>query len=127
MWRFLGKLLMGLGAVAVLAAALLFYFLYAPAPAKPHLGGRLTRASVAVGGLDRSYLLYVLRGLPRGAPLVMVLHGSGEAGPMARIETGYGFERLADVHRFAVAYPDAYEGYWNACNKVGDYAANARN
>jgi polyhydroxybutyrate depolymerase len=34
---------------------------------------------------------------------------------------------LADAHRFAVVYPDGYEGYWNACNKVGDYAANKLN
>jgi polyhydroxybutyrate depolymerase len=66
-------------------------------------------------------------GLKRGAPLVVVMHGSGENGARMRRDTGYGFDRLADEHGFAVVYPDAYEGYWNACNVVGDYSANERN
>jgi polyhydroxybutyrate depolymerase len=55
------------------------------------------------------------------------MHGSGENGARIRIETGYGFERLADERGFAVVYPDGYEGYWNACNIVGDYTANKLN
>ena len=66
-------------------------------------------------------------GLTKGAPLVVVMHGSGEDSAHTRISTGYGFERLADEHRFAVDYPDGYEGYWNACNIVGDYSANKLN
>ena len=42
-------------------------------------------------------------------------------------ETGYAFDRLADEQGFAVVYPDAYKGYWNACNAVGDYSANRLN
>jgi poly(3-hydroxybutyrate) depolymerase len=43
-----------------------------------------------------------------------------------RIETGYGFDRAADTHRFAVAYPDALEhgGDWNDCGTVGDVSAD---
>jgi polyhydroxybutyrate depolymerase len=44
-----------------------------------------------------------------------------------RIETGFGFDRLADRDGFAVVYPDGYEGYWNGCNVVGDYDANKLN
>jgi polyhydroxybutyrate depolymerase len=55
------------------------------------------------------------------------MHGSDGNGAQMRIASGYGFERLADEHGFAVAYPDGHEGYWNACNIVGDYAANKRN
>jgi hypothetical protein len=69
----------------------------------------------------------VPRGLAKGAPLVMVMHGSDENGARIRIETGYGFERLAAERGFAVVYPDGYEGYWNACNIVGDYSANKLN
>ncbi|MBV9991038.1 MAG: polyhydroxybutyrate depolymerase [Alphaproteobacteria bacterium] len=127
MWRFLGRVILCLAGLGALGAALLFYFVYAPPPQQPHLGGRLTRASLAVGGLTRSYLLYVPKGLPKGAALVMALHGSDGSGARMRLETGYGFERLADAHGFAVVYPDGYEGYWNGCNIVGDYAANARN
>ena len=58
---------------------------------------------------------------------MVVMHGSGENGAQMRIETGYGFDRLADEHGFAVVYPNGYEGYWNACNIVGDYSANKLN
>jgi len=54
----------------------------------------------------------------------MVLHGSDGDADRVRKATGYGFERLADQHRFAVVYPEAYEGNWNACNVKGDYSAN---
>lgn len=54
----------------------------------------------------------------------MVMHGSGQNSAQTRKWTGYGFERLADERGFAVVYPDGYEGYWNACNIVGDYSAN---
>ena len=57
----------------------------------------------------------------------MVLHGSDQDGEQIRRWTGYGFDRLADEHGFAVAYPNGYEGYWNACNIVGDYSANKLN
>jgi polyhydroxybutyrate depolymerase len=79
-----------------------------------------------VGGLKRTYLTYLPRELAKGAPLVVVMHGSGENGSQIRIETGYGFERLADEHGFAVVYPDAYSFDWNDCGKIGDYTENGR-
>jgi polyhydroxybutyrate depolymerase len=112
--------------VVVLAGALgaLFgYFVYSPAPEVPRLSGKLTRGSIEVGGLRRSYRTYVPQGLARGAPLVVVMHGAGENGARMRIETGYGFERLADEHGFAVAYPNAYEGYWDVCTRAEDVSA----
>jgi polyhydroxybutyrate depolymerase len=108
-------------------AALFGYFVYTPAPEVPRLSGKLTRESIEVSGLRRTYLTYVPQGLAKGAPLVLVMHGSGENSARIRIDTGYGFERLADEHGFAVVYPDGYEGYWNACNIVGDYSANRLN
>ena len=108
-------------------AALFGYFVYSPAPEVPQLSGKLTKGTLTVGGLTRTYRAYVPRGLARGAPLVVVMHGSGENGARIRIETGYGFERLADQRGFAVVYPDGFEGYWNACNIVGDYSANKLN
>jgi polyhydroxybutyrate depolymerase len=65
--------------------------------------------------------------LARGAPLVVAMHGSDENGAQMRIQTGYGFERVADQQGFAIAYPDGYEGYWNGCNIIGDYSANTLN
>lgn len=123
MRRALRFLLWGLIVVA-LGGALFGYFVYSPAPAAPRLSGRLVKGTVEVDGLKRTYLTYVPQGLRQGAPLVVVMHGSGQNGARMRIATGYGFERLADEHGFAVVYPDGYEGYWNACNIVGDYSAN---
>jgi polyhydroxybutyrate depolymerase len=127
MKRILRLLLWGLTAVVALAGALFGYFIYSPAPAVPRLSGKLTERTIQVGGLKRTYLTYVPQGLAKGAPLVVVMHGSGQHGAQMRMWTGYGFERLADEHGFVVAYPDGYEGYWNACNVAGDYSANRLN
>jgi polyhydroxybutyrate depolymerase len=116
-------LLVLLGLVA-LAGGLFGYFLHSPDPEPPPPPGTVARGTVAIGGLERTYRTYVPRALSKNAPLVIVMHGSGESGAEARIETGYGFERLAEAHGFAVAYPDAYTFDWNDCSRVGDYRAN---
>ena len=107
--------------IGVVALGGLFaYFAYAPAQEAPHLSGTLSHGFIEAGGLKRTYLTYVPRGLAQGAPLVVVMHGSGMNGAEVRGATGYGFDRLADQHGFAVVYPNAYEGDWNACNAIGD-------
>ena len=113
-------------AVIGLGGTLFGVFVYSPAPEVPQLSGTLTKGTIEADGLTRPYRTYVPQGLAKGAPLVVVLHGSGENGAQMRIETGYGFERLADQHHFAVVYPDAHEhgGDWNACGTVGDDNAN---
>jgi polyhydroxybutyrate depolymerase len=125
--RFLAFCLVGLLAVVALCGALFGYFVYSPAPQVPQLSGTLTKDSIEVGGLKRIYRTYVPRGLAKGAPLVVVMHGSGENGAQIRIETGYEFERLADEHGFAVVYPNAYTFDWNDCSKVGDFSVNGGN
>ena len=80
----------GLIIVIALGSALFAYFVYTPAPELPRLSGTLARETVEVHGLKRTYLTYVPRGLPEGAPLLVVMHGSGENGAQMRIETGYG-------------------------------------
>jgi len=130
MRRVLRFVLWGLISVIALAGALgaLFgYFVYSPAPEVPRLSGKLTKEAIEAGGPTRTYLTYVPRGLAKGSPLVVVMHGSGETGAQIRVETGYGFERLADERGFAVVYPNAYEGYWDACSIVGEVSANAFN
>lgn len=119
--------LSGVVALAALLGALFFYFVYSPAPKVPQLSGTLTQGSIVVGGRTRTYLIYMPKRLPKGATLVMALHGSGEDGARMRFMTAYSFERLADAHGFAVVYPDGYEGYWNGCNIKGDYSANRLN
>jgi polyhydroxybutyrate depolymerase len=124
--RFLRFCLLSLIVVVVLAGALFAYFVYSPDPELPRLSGTLAKGSIDVGGVKRTYLSYVPRGLANGAPLLLVMHGSGENGARIRIETGYGFERLADEHGFAVVYPDSYSFDWNDCGKIGDYTVNGR-
>jgi polyhydroxybutyrate depolymerase len=118
--RFLKLGLLGLLCLVGLLAALLGYFVYTPDPQIPQLSGTFSKASLAVGGLMRSYRTYVPKGLPKGAPLVVVMHGSGEGPQGIRTGTGYAFERLADQHGFAVAYPKSYASDWNDCSRIGD-------
>lgn len=111
-------------ALAATGAALFAYFLYAPAPELPQLSGTLSKGSLDVAGVKRSYRTYVPKGLPKGAPLVLVMHGSGEGPQAIRAGTGYGFERLADQHGFAVVYPKSFGFDWNDCSSIGDTLVN---
>jgi polyhydroxybutyrate depolymerase len=123
--RVLRVVLLSLLVIVGVAGALLGYFIYTPAPEVPQMTGALTRETIDVDGLTRTYRTYVPQGLAKGSPLVVVMHGSGENGAQMRIETGYGFDRLADTHHFAVVYPNAlaHGGDWNACGTVGDVSA----
>ena len=78
--------------VVALGGALVSYFVYTPRPEVPRLSGRLSSGVIEIGGLKRSFLNYVPRRLPKGAPLVVVMHGSDENAPRMRIATGYAFE-----------------------------------
>lgn len=118
--RFLKLALLGLLCLSGLLVALMVYFVYTPAPQIPQLSGRYSKASLEFGGLMRSYRTYVPKGLPQGAPLVVVMHGSGEDPQRIRMGTGYAFERLADQHGFAVAYPKSHASDWNDCSRIGD-------
>jgi polyhydroxybutyrate depolymerase len=55
-----------------------------------------------VDGVARTYRAYVPQGLAKGAPLVVVMHGSGENGAEIRIETGRGFDRTADTQLWRI-------------------------
>ena len=125
--RFLVFCLLSLLGLVALCGALLGYFVYTPPPEIPHLSGTLTKGSIEVGGLKRTYTTYIPRGLAQGAPLVVVMHGSGENAARIRAETGYGFDRLADEHGFAVVYPNSYTFDWDDCGKVGDFSVNGVN
>jgi polyhydroxybutyrate depolymerase len=127
MRRVLRLLLWGLLTTVVLFGTLFGYFAYAPAPQVPRLSGQLSQGNLQVGVRKRTYMTYVPQGLTKGAALVVVMHGSGGNSAQARTATGYGFDRLADEHKFAVVYPNGYDGYWNACNLVGEYDANKIN
>jgi len=122
--RFLLIGLLSLLALVALGAALFAHFIYTPAPELPQLSGTLSKGSMEVAGVKRSYRSYVPKDLPKGAPLVLVMHGSGEGPQAIRVGTGYGFERLADQHAFAVVYPKSFGFDWNDCSSIGDTAVN---
>ena len=77
--RFIGACFLGLFGLAASAAVLFGYFLYTPVPQLPQLSGTLSKGSVTFDGLSRTYQTYLPKGLPKGAPLVLVMHGSGES------------------------------------------------
>ena len=75
MRRVLRFVLWGLISVVALGGALFAYFVYSPSPEVPRLSGTLTKGTIEVGGLPRTYLTYLPLGLTKGAPLVAVMHG----------------------------------------------------
>ncbi len=124
MKQILRFILVGLIVLLVSAAGLFGYLIYTPEPAMPALTGTLTKATLTLDGETYTYRLYLPKGLAQNAPLVMVLHGSGQNGAQIRTETGYGFERLADQHGFGVVYPSGKAFDWNDCSKTGDFLVN---
>jgi polyhydroxybutyrate depolymerase len=79
-----------------------------------------TLHTMNVGGLDRSYRLYIPAGLASPAPLVVMMHGGFGSGQQA--ERAYGWDELADGAKFVVAYPDGVGRAWNVggcCGRPG--------
>jgi polyhydroxybutyrate depolymerase len=68
--------------------------------------------TIAFGGVDRVYRLYIPAGVPPAAPLVVMLHGG--FGSAAQAERAYGWNQLADSAKFVVAYPDGLGRAWNS-------------
>ena len=50
------------------------YYVYTPPSEIPQLSGTLTKETIEVDGLTRTYRTYVPQGLGKGAPLVVVMH-----------------------------------------------------
>jgi polyhydroxybutyrate depolymerase len=65
--------------------------------------GKPVEATFLSGGMARSYILYIPKGLPEGAPLVLVFHGYTDS---ARAFMNYtGLNDIAGKYGFAVCYP----------------------
>jgi polyhydroxybutyrate depolymerase len=124
--RALGFVALGVLALVAAGAALFGYFLYTPEPALPALSGVLVPREIVVDGVKRTFLSYRPKSLPASAPLLLVMHGSGEDAQQLRRGTGYAFERLADAHGFALAYPESRTFDWNDCSSIGDYRVAGR-
>src|SRR6266850_2487662 len=80
----------------------------------------------AINGRERIFTVYTPLNLKPGAPLLIVLHGGGGNGPMARLGTGGEFDLLADRDGFVVAYPDGVARSWDTCRKAQNSTAHRR-
>jgi len=117
-------------ALLVLALAAIGIFwawgLHTPDFPQPALTGKVEQRRLDVGGLGRSFLVYIPQQLPDSVPVVLVMHGSGGSAARMRSDTAWAFEQLADREGMLVVYPDAFEGQWNDCRATGDFAARQR-
>ncbi|WP_439814780.1 alpha/beta hydrolase family esterase [Zavarzinia sp. CC-PAN008] len=111
--------------LAGLALALAFA-LAGPAPAHADGPAVLPTEQVTVGGHARTYLVYVPDRLPRRAPILMLLHGSGDSGAIMRERTTREFEPLAVRDGAVVVYPDGFGNHWNDCRRHEDFSARSQ-
>lgn len=108
-------------------AVLLLAIALTQIPSGVAAGSGTSPRTIQVGGLQRSYRLYVPARLPgRGRTgMVFVLHGGGGSG--AQIERHTGFSGLADREGFIAVYPDAVDRNWNDGRAAASIAAQRRN
>jgi polyhydroxybutyrate depolymerase len=94
--------------VALLLAAALFTL---PGTVRAQSGE--TRRTLMVGGVARSYLLFLPSGYQSGRPLALVLVFHGGGSRARDMTTHTGFTAVAERERFAVVYPEGLQGRWN--------------
>ncbi|HXX48687.1 MAG TPA: PHB depolymerase family esterase [Myxococcota bacterium] len=97
------------------AAAALLWLAAASAGAGPVPGDSARR--IAWAGEERSYLLHVPPHLAEPLALVVVLHGGLGNARATMLQTG--FSDAADVHGFAVVYPNGSHGTFASLLAVG--------
>jgi len=69
--------------------------------------------SLTLDGVERNYRIYVPAKLADPAPVIVVLHGATQNGAIMEVQTGKGFDRLADQAGVLVVYPDSVGRRWN--------------
>ncbi len=94
-------------------AMIVWWYFFSPPPKLPPLLNRM----IEVGTLQRSYLVHVPAKLPKGAPVVFVLHGTGQNADGIRRSTGGRFDELGQKHGFVVVYPEGLSRQWNDCRR----------
>ncbi len=92
------------------ALALLLCLVLSSCAAAPGSSDRVVTTTTADG--ERTALVHRPAGIRPGAPLVIVMHGSGGTGAVAR--SRFGWDPVADREGFVVAYPDGLERSWNS-------------
>ncbi len=98
-----------LARVLALSAVLLCLDVCAGVRASAFPGGD-ARGALPFGGLERTYQVHLPAGLDRPAGLVINLHGAGMDATGQAGLTNY--NAVADVHGFAVVYPDGIDLSW---------------
>lgn len=89
--------------------------------------GTVATHSTAIDGLERTWTTYTPAGVDAAtAPVMILLHGTGDTGDGFRSGIGPDFEKLADERGFTLAYPDGYQNNWNECRRDGDWPAKER-
>jgi polyhydroxybutyrate depolymerase len=96
----------------VVGLCIVLAMLSLPSLAAPAAGANRD-GEIQHGGLTRTYTLHVPSSLNGSslAPLVLVLHGGGGAGPSTERMTG--FSDLADRRGFIAVYPNGVDRRWN--------------
>jgi polyhydroxybutyrate depolymerase len=97
-------------AVRLALAAATLALLVPAASAAPN--GTVTRGSVQLDGLTRTYRVFVPARTKKPAPVVLVFHGGFGTG--ARVATQTGFDAEAEKRGFIAVYPDGVGRAWNA-------------
>lgn len=87
------------------------------------------RQSLFIGGLERTYSIYVPVSFHSltPMPLVLLLHGGGGTGEGMETLTLGGWNRLAEREGFIVVYPDGFEKHWNDGRGIWAYRAHREN
>lgn len=94
-------------AVAVAAIPLLLSITSAPAAAASSV-----ERTIKVGGVDRTYRLFVPEGLAgKRAPAFILFHGGGSGAQ--QMETYSGFDEFAQSHGLVAIYPQGIDRHWN--------------
>lgn len=114
----------GVLALALAGGVVLWTFLLrTPTFPQPPLSGKAEQRRLTVGGVSRSFIVYVPARVADPAPVVLVLHGAGSSAERMRSTSAWAFEELADRDGAIVVYPEGFEGQWNDCRAEGEFPA----
>lgn len=106
-----------------------FFILLSAGHPETSMAQESLRKSLFVGGLERTYSIYIPVSLNSSKPIALVLlfHGGGGTGQGMERLTLDGWNRLADREGFIVIYPDGVEKHWNDGRGLQDYRAHREN
>ncbi|MEH6818311.1 alpha/beta hydrolase family esterase [Dietzia psychralcaliphila] len=97
----------------------------APPGAMPGDGTQgLSSDSTTLDDLTRTWTVYrPPAAVDPSAPVLLVIHGTGDTGSGIRNGIGPDLEQLADEEGFSIVYVDGHANNWNECRREGDWPA----